>query len=62
MVLVTRCKFGNQAAKAIIVTVINKVAAKYLGCQIIFAMVVISLFKQWINNCLESSKWLCSNQ
>lgn len=43
IVFVMRCKFGNQAAKAIITNEIIVVIRRYLGRRIIYAIVVIAL-------------------
>ena len=39
--LVMRCKFGNQAANAIIDSATNVVTKRYFGCRIILTNVVI---------------------
>ena len=41
--LVMRCKFGNQAEKAIIDSVTIIVTKRYFGCRIIFTNVVIAI-------------------
>ena len=42
MALVTRCKFGNQAANATTVNATTVVTNMYLGCLIIFTSVAIA--------------------
>lgn len=57
--LVIRCKFGNQAAKAITINVTDMDSTRYLGLVIIRAIVAMTdLLEHRINDRLESRKRL----